>query len=241
MAPADETLPSTSSHGDVDDFLRAVATAPRRQGRASGRRGRLVFAIDATASREPTWDQASGIQGEMFREAAALGGLEIQLVYYRGLLECRASRWVAEAPRLLGLMRKVRCLGGPTQIERVLRHTIAEAREPSGVDALVFVGDCVEEDVDRLSAEAGELGLLGVPAFVFHEGQDADAARAFRHVSRLTGGACCRFDLSSPRQLRDLLKAVAVYAAGGRQALLEYGARAGGEALRLTHQFAGRS
>src|SRR3546814_9870581 len=45
--------------------------APQRDG---GRRGRLIFAMDATASREPTWDRACRLQGEMFKETAALGG-----------------------------------------------------------------------------------------------------------------------------------------------------------------------
>ena len=47
-------------------------------------RARLIFAMDATASREPTWDRACQVQGQMFLETAALGGLEVQLVYYRG-------------------------------------------------------------------------------------------------------------------------------------------------------------
>ena len=65
----------------------------------AGERGRLIFAMDATASREPTWDHACHIQGEMFRETQALGGLEIQLIYYRGFGECKASPWVARSER----------------------------------------------------------------------------------------------------------------------------------------------
>ncbi|MEO5374569.1 MAG: VWA domain-containing protein [Alphaproteobacteria bacterium] len=235
MADQEGKLPSTSSRGEVDEFLRKVAET-RASAAPSGRRGRLVFAMDATASREPTWDQAIRIQSDMFRETAALGGLEIQLVYYRGLGECRASGWVADAERLCRLMLSVRCLGGPTQIERVFRHVAAETREAEKVNALVFVGDCMEEEVDRLALPAGELGLLGVPAFLFHEGTDSAASRAFQHFARLTGGACCRFDATSPHQLRELLSAVAVYAAGGRRALLEYSRRTGGMARLLAHQ-----
>lgn len=234
MADDRDNLPSSSSRGAVDAFLRKVAAV--QPAHTPGRRGRLIFAMDATASREPTWDQAIRIQAEMFRETAALGGLEVQLVYYRGLGECRASGWVSETDRLCKLMLSVRCLGGPTQIERVFIHAGNEAREPHGVNALVFVGDCMEEDVDRLAKPVGELGLLGVPAFLFHEGNDMAASRAFHHFARLTNGACCRFDSGSPHQLRELLGAVAVYAAGGRRALLEYGQRKGGLALRLTHQ-----
>ena len=229
----DKKLPSKSSETDVDAFLRKVAAAPAV--RPAGERGRLIFAMDATASREPTWDNACHIQGEMFKETAALGGLEIQLAYYRGFGEFQAGSWAASADALLRTMTGVMCLAGHTQIGKVLKHAIAETKAKK-VDAMVFVGDCLEEDLDRLGQLAGELGLLGVPCFLFHEGRDEVAARAFQQIARLTGGAFCRFDASSPKQLRDLLSAVAVYAAGGRKALADFSARTGGVAARLTHQ-----
>jgi len=202
---------------------------------AGGGRGRLIFALDATASREGTWARAQELHAEMFIAAAALGGLDVQLVYYRGLGECKASAWTGSPDRLLGLLSKVACVGGETQIARVLGHARDEARRGK-VDALVFVGDCMEENVDGLCALAGELGLMGVPAFLFHEGDDATAARAFAQMAKLSGGACCRFDASAADQLRALLRAVAVYAAGGRKALAELGRREGGLVLQITHQ-----
>ena len=42
--------------------------------------------------------------------------------------------------------------------------------------------------------------------------------------------------LPRARQLRELLRAVAVYAAGGQRALEDYSRRTGGEVLRLTRQ-----
>ncbi|MGE4218341.1 MAG: VWA domain-containing protein [Alphaproteobacteria bacterium] len=228
-------LPTRNSDSEVQDFLRQVAAtpAPLREGH-----GRLIFAMDATASREPAWDRACAIQGEMFAETAALGGLAVQLVYYRGYGECRASRWAADGRELARLMTGVRCLAGRTQIGRVLAHAV-KAAATDRVDALVFVGDAMEEEADELCAAAGELGLRKVPVFVFHEGGDPVAARTFREIARLSGGAYCAFDAGSAKQLRDLLAAVAVYAAGGRRALLAYGERAGGTVLRLTQQMAG--
>ncbi len=227
-------LPDKSSDTEVSEFLSKVAATASPK--ATGRKGRLVFAMDATASREPTWDRACHIQAEMFSETAALGGLEVQLLYYRGFGECRASRWASDAPELLRLMTGVRCLGGQTQIRKVLNHAIRET-EKRKVDAVVFVGDAMEEDIDRLCHLAGELGLLGVPVFVFHEGGDPIVRRGFEQVARLSGGAYCPFDSGSAKQLRDLLSAVAVYAAGGRQALLDFESRHGGGRLRLTQQF----
>ncbi len=230
----DEKLPSKSSKkSEVDDFLRKVAVAPSVSG--GSERGRLIFAMDATASREPTWDRASHIQGEMFQETAALGGLEIQLVYYRGFGECRASPWITDSRDLLKRMTRVFCLAGHTQIGKVLKQAIKEAKAKK-VNALVFVGDALEEDVDKLGHLAGQLGILGVPCFMFHEGGDAIAANAFRQIARLTGGAFCPFDANAPQQLRDLLAAVAVFAAGGRKALGDYSAKHGGVARQLTHQ-----
>jgi hypothetical protein len=133
-------------------------------------------------------------------------------------------------------MRKVSCQGGLTQIAKVLAHARRES-ESSKVNALVYVGDCMEEDVDRLARLAGELGLVKVPVFIFHEGRDAKAERAFREIARLSRGAYVPFDEGSARQLRELLTAVAVYATGGRKALQNLSDKTrSGAALRLLEQ-----
>jgi hypothetical protein len=221
------TLPDAapSASADIAAFIaKAKAMAPL----ASGGRGRLVFALDATMSRQPTWDMACALQAEMFREAAAIGSLDIRLVYYRGLNECRASGWISDSAQLARLMGKIQVQGGQTQIARVLGEARREA-VASGVRALVFVGDAMEESVDELCAKAGELGLLKVPVFMFQEGHDPAAEQAFREVARLTGGAWCRFDPGAAAQLRELLRAAAAYAAGGREALLRLANAAGGK------------
>ena len=226
-------LPASAKSAEVDDFLRRVAAMPSVRP-ASGR-GRLIFAMDATASREPSWDRAAKIQGEMFEAAAALGGLDVQLVFYRGFNECKASRWLSNAASLHAAMRAVFCIGGETQIARMLRHALKEA-EAQSIGAVVFVGDAMEEKLDTLCALAGKLGLRGVPMFLFHEGNDATAGRAFQELARLTRGAYCRFDLGSADELKALLGAVAAYAAGGQKALADYGKAAGGAARLLAHQ-----
>jgi hypothetical protein len=232
MSDDGKTLPSQRHSAEVGDFLDKLRAASRPSG---GGRGRLIFALDATASREPTWDRACRIQGDMFEATAALGGLEIQLVFYRGFAECKTSRWVTTAAELHRIMSQVHCVGGETQIERVLAHAIRETGKRR-VNALVFVGDAMEENVDRLCRLAGELGLLGMPVFVFHEGRDPKAAAAFRQIANLSHGAYLSFDLASAARLKELLAAVAVYAAGGYRALADYGRDKGGEVLQLTQQ-----
>jgi hypothetical protein len=236
MSADKDRLPATSSSADVDAFLRDLNRAPSV--RPGGGRGRLIFALDATASRGPSWDRACRIQGEMFEATAALGGLDVRLVFYRGFAECKASRWVQNAAELHRVMRAVSCIGGETQIERVLEHAIAETKKQR-VHALVFVGDAMEESVDHLCKLAGELGLLGTPVFIFHEGSDASAGAAFRQIAKLSRGAYLSFDLASADRLKELLAAVAVYAAGGYRALADYSAKKGGEIRLLTAQLQG--
>lgn len=236
MAKSDKQITQTSGKAAIDAFVKQVRSMS--VAKTGDQRGRLMFAMDATASREPSWDRACKIQGDMFSSTAALGGLEIQLCHYRGYDEFYASDWLTKTDDLLKRMTAVRCRGGYTQIEKVLQQAIKQTRQKK-VQALVFVGDCVEEDVDRLCHLAGELGVLGVPVFIFHEGDEPTAQRAFLQMTRLTRGAYCSFDANSAAQLRDLLSAVAVYAAGGRKALRDFSENRGEVVKRLTRQLDG--
>ncbi|MEP1442825.1 MAG: VWA domain-containing protein [Hyphomicrobiales bacterium] len=190
----------------------------------TNRRGRLIFALDATLSRQHTWDLACHIQAEMFEAVESVGGLDVQLNYFRGFRECRSSPWVSETNTLHNYMGRISCKGGKTQIKKVLINALREQSRQS-VDALVFIGDAMEENLDILCDKAGEMGLLGVPIFVFQEGRDPTTERAFKEMARLSNGAYARFDQASAQHLSDLLKAVAVYAAGGLKALEASGDR----------------
>jgi hypothetical protein len=212
----DLTQASSTPASMIESFL---DEAKRLGPVASGSpQARLIFALDATMSRQPTWDLACRVQAEMFTAASQAGGLLVQLVYFRGFDECRSSRWVSDPRALLDLMTKIDCRGGQTQIARVLRHVRSEASR-SPLKVLVYVGDAMEEPIDDLCTLAGELGLLGVKAFMFHEGHDPDAAQAFREMARLTGGAYARFDIGAPHALAELLRGAAAYAASGVEGL----------------------
>jgi hypothetical protein len=195
---------------DVTEFLAKKAETSRIP--------RLVFAIDATASRERTWDTAAKITAAMFTVAAGVGGgLQVQLVYYRGtghIAECRASAWT-EPHKLSSMMARVRCVAGETQIGKVLTHVTKETKVLP-VSALVFVGDAMEENPDELVAQAT---AMGVPAFMFQEGHDAAVECIFRTIVIATKGAYCRFDAGAARQLSELLRAVVAFVVGGTAAL----------------------
>jgi hypothetical protein len=218
---------------EVSEFLAKLKNT--RPGADTPTRGRLILAIDATASRQPTWDAACKIQGEMFEATAGIGALDLQLVFYRGFDECRASQWLTSASALHRAMGKVSCAGGETQIAKVLAHAIRENNKQK-VNALIFVGGAMEESADKLCSLARELGALGVPIFLLQEGQNPNATTAFKQIAELSHGAHLPFDLAGVHRLKSLLGAIAVFATGGRQALERYAAKQGGEALRLASQ-----
>jgi hypothetical protein len=183
-------------------------------------RGRLMFALDATASRGPTWAIARDLQTKMFRDVAPVGKLDVQLVYYRGD-ECRTSKWVSNGEQLAHLMNRIDCEGGYTQIGRVLEHALRE-NEKAAVHALVFIGDAMEEHIDVLADAAGKLRTQGVPIFIFQEGRDAAVRRAFRLLALKSGGAYFEFNPDKPQaveQLSQQLNAVARLAVGDVEAL----------------------
>jgi hypothetical protein len=236
--PSDLTSnkPKRDAGSNIDAFVqrsRALQAITRSQ----AQRGRLVFALDATASRQPTWDTAMQLQGEMFEEVS---NLDVRLVFYRGLGECQASGWVSSGQRLANLMSKITCRAGQTQIGKVLAHVLEQARREAETAnhpnkmTLVFVGDAMEENIDELAATVAELGRLDVKAFMFQEGTDANVECAFREIARLTGGAYCRFDASAPQQLAELLRAVAAFTVGGIKALEAKAAKPG--AVKLLEQ-----
>ena len=183
---------------------------------------RLLFAVDATASRQPTWDHARHLQQEMFLASGKVATLAVQLCYYRGFGEFRASRWLTDSAELARLMGRVRCEGGHTQIARLLRHAQEEHRKAT-VRALVFIGDAVEENPDSLCDLAGQCGILQLPLFLFQEGSDRQVEQTFRTMAKLSGGAYARFDSNSADILAGLLGAVASFATGGRTALEKRG------------------
>jgi hypothetical protein len=205
-------LRERSSSSEIASFLKSAGEANLAQS------GRLIFALDATMSRQPTWDSAVTIQASMFDAVGKAGGLSIQLVYFRGLDECRASKWVINAVALRDLMLGIQCLSGQTQIAKVLNHAYRETTQAK-VSALVFIGDAMEESIELLSQKAGQLGLKGVRCFFFQEGHDVTAETGFREMARLTGGAYFRLGPDSAKELAELLGAVAIYARGGLKAL----------------------
>lgn len=208
-------LPSKrASSQDIQKFLQRSSAITQ----FVAKQPRLLFAIDATASRQPTWDSACHLQREMFLATDNVASLAVQLCYYRGFQEFFASQWLTDSAELARQMAQVHCEGGHTQIARLLRHALEEHGKVP-IRALVFIGDAMEENADSLCKLAGKCGMLQLPLFLFQEGTDGGANQTFSNMARLSGGAHAHFDASSAATLSALLGAVAAYAAGGRAAL----------------------
>ncbi len=212
---SDANKPPRLAASAIEQFLAQIERHPAP---ADSGGGRLIFALDATASRQPTWDAACRLQAEMFTQTRELGQLQVKLCFYRGYDELRSSPWHQGADNLVKAMSAVQCLGGQTQITRLLEYALRIHRQQP-VQALVFIGDCIEEPLDRLCQLAGECGIRGLPLFLFQEGHNSQAQQGFQQLARLSKGAHCRFDLHSPEVLSELLRAIAVYATAGRAAL----------------------
>ena len=182
-----------------------------------------MFALDATASREPTWATAKQLHRELFGAAADTATVSIQLCYYRSFAEFHASPWLTQADELLAHMDKVECMGGATQIRRLLRHYLQVGTAATPVRTMVFVGDAVEEPTPELLDLAGQCSMKKQPLFMFQEGRDPQVATVFEQMARLSGGAYATFDRTSADRLRELLGAVVRYTAGGVKALTRSG------------------
>jgi hypothetical protein len=224
-------LPAKPQNAAVAAFLNKVAAMPAVRATAA-RRGRLIFAVDATASRQPAWDRACHLQAEMFSATRDLGGLAVQLAYWRGHMEFAATPFLTDTAELARRMSGVQVLGGQTQLLRCLEHALTETKREK-VNALVLVGDALEEALDPICHIAGQLALHGTPVFCFQEGSDRAAEVGFRQIAKVSGGAWAPFDAESAEALRALLRAVAIFAAGGRAALTRLPGR---EAARIAGQ-----
>tara|TARA_B100001093_G_scaffold398386_1_gene385718 strand:+ start:80 stop:781 length:702 start_codon:yes stop_codon:yes gene_type:complete len=213
-----KNLPKPSSR-KLESFLEQVKKTPSRNQREGA--GRLVFGMDATASRERTWDNACQIQNKMFKATDDLGGINVQLCYYRGFNEFQHSGWFSSGEELISEMAKVRCLGGHTQIAKIFKHALEEHRAQK-IKALVFVGDALEENADELCFLAGKFGVFNAPIFMFQEGSNNAVMSVFQQIALLSGGAYAPFNSGSVKELQDLLSSVAVFVAGGHKALENY-------------------
>jgi hypothetical protein len=178
---------------------------------APPRKPRLVFAIDATASRDRAWEAAKQVTDCIFR--AAPGGIEVALAVHSGGKLARFSPFHPHVDNIRDEAAGVACVAGPTRMLDIMEETLRR----TGVKALVYIGDCFEEDMERGLAVAERLGLRGIKLVVLHDTTTGGTGSggAFRMMAARAGGLVLPFDMSSLDRLADALSAVGAYVAGG--------------------------
>jgi hypothetical protein len=181
-------------------------------------RPRLVFAVDATASREPAWAAARQVTDSLVK--ALPGELDVSLAVHGGSRVHTFTEFTSNASVLRDRAAGVTCQAGLTRLLPILATSL---KQPS-VRVIIYIGDVFEESLPHGRDLANQLGSRGTKLFVLHDTSDASARRdaeIFWDLAKRTGGCVLPFDANAPGRLRDLLSAVAVYAVGGEKLLRE--------------------
>lgn len=226
----DKNLPSMPEKKAFLDKIGAIAKRPDQSKIAAALRKdppKLLFSMDATASREATWDIAQDLTQSMFDQIP--GGLKIALAYHGGGRLKEVSEFRSDVQYFKKKVSEVSCDPGTTALCEILDHAANER----GLSALIYIGDAYEEG--DYKALARELKLRKIPCFFFLEGQDPTAKRAFSEIAEITSGAVFPFDMASLEKAKARLDAIAAFAAGGMQLLKEKAASlpAASELLKL--------
>ena len=214
-APNSKAVTQTSKGLDLTKFI----SKARAIKRIAGAQTHIIFSLDATASRAPTWQQAQSLHKALFDAASETSELSLQLCYFRGIATFHASPWVATANSLRHELSELHCEGGVTQLQRLLEHCLAQQPNSSSLKAIIFVGDAVEEDATLLNDLSVKCRLAKRPLYIFQEGSDAAASVTFASMAALSGGVHFTLGDGSADQLRRLLESVIRLATGGRKAL----------------------
>ena len=213
--------------GGADPALIAAALAPKQ------RRPRLVFGIDATASREPAWQAARETTNALFD--ALPGQLDVALAVHGGSELHTFTGFTSQPGELRDTAAGIVCRAGGTRLVEVL----ARSRDAGDVRVVVYIGDVFEEDADEAAAVADTLRLRGCRVVILHDRGQAPAydpsVEVFQDIARRTGGAVLPFDARSKGKLREILEAVATLAVGGVKLLQERRKALPGAALLLQH------
>lgn len=196
---------------------------------------RLVFAADATASREEQWEAAKELTDALF--SAIPGGIEVALAVHGGGRLHTWTPFTSRPDKLRDLAARVKIQAGETRLLDVLRRTLEDPR----ISVVVYIGDRFEESRELARQVAKALKLQQTRLIILHDrgmGYDLeieDAASVFAALAELTGGTVLPFDISALARLRELLAAVAVLAIGGTSMLAAKQETMPGARLLLQH------
>lgn len=177
-------------------------------------RARLLFAFDATASREWAWEGSKKVTDALFEVLP--GKLDVALAVHGGSRVHTYTRYFTEAGRLRDRAARIRCETGETRLLDILARV---TQETPAAEVVVYIGDAFEESKPKASRLADRLKAQGTRVIILQDGCDGETADVFANIAARSGGALLPFDLSSLERLRELLGAVAVLAVGGEKLL----------------------
>lgn len=201
-----------------------VDTAPAAP---AARRPRLVFAVDATASREAAWASAKKITDRMF--GVIPNALDVALAVHGGDDLHTFTTFSADVDAFRKQAAAVDCESGVTRLCDIMARTL----DAGGVRVMSYIGDAFEEDADEALKLADRFRLRGIQAVMLSDGAEGKPLEVFRQIAERTGGAVLDFRAGDAALMGELLAGVATLAIGGRR-LLEAQHTAGARLL-LTH------
>ena len=181
-------------------------------------RPRLVFAVDATASREPAWAAARQVTDALVK--ALPGELDVALAVHGGSRVHTFTAFTSDASTLRDRAAGVACHAGMTRLLPILATSLKQ----QSVRVVIYIGDVFEESLPQGRQLADAMGGRGTKLIVLHDTADPGARRdaeVFWDLAKRTGGCVLPFDAGASGKLRDILSAVAVYAVGGEKLLRE--------------------
>jgi len=187
-----------------------VGTAPAAP---TARRPRLVFAVDATASREATWRSAQKITARMF--GVIPDALDVALAVHGGDDVHTFTEFSADVDVFRKQAAAVRCETGTTRLCEIMARTL----DAGGVRVMSYIGDAFEEDADEVLELADRFRLRGIQAVMLSDDADPEALAVFRQIAERTGGAVLDFRTGDTVLMGELLAGVATLAIGGRKLL----------------------
>ena len=211
----------------LDKVRAAKVVKPLDRSAVPKKTPRLVFAFDATASREPAWDEARQITDRLF--CSLPGGLDIALAVHGGNTVHTFTPFSSDARSFRDQAAGISCIAGMTRLCTILRRTI----DAGGVKVLLYIGDTYEEDSAEAFALADRCKLHGIRVLILADRADAHALEVFHGIAARTDGAVLDFRAVPLKDMGDVLEAVAALAAGGRKLLEGKGTK--GAQLLLSH------
>lgn len=218
----------SAKRSDLLAKLRSATPTKPLPGRVGGglldRRPRLVFAVDATASRSATWASAQTITDRMFD--AIPGALDVALEVHGGGNVHTFTGFSADLHEFRKRASRVRCTSGHTRLVDLMQRTL----DAGGVRVMSYIGDAFEESADEAFELADRFKHFGIKAVILADQADVSTMLIFEEIARRTGGAVLDFRSGDLDLMGEVLAGVAALAVGGR-GMLESNSSKGSQLL----------